>query len=63
MNVDGKMDELLRYRKEMEDRDMEIYEKLIDYANGRNRLTKLESMLLGIAIEQQKKIMTLQVHS
>jgi hypothetical protein len=56
------MDDLLRYRKEMEERDMEIYEKLIDYANGRNRLTKLESMLLGIAIEQQKKLMTLQVH-
>lgn len=56
------MDDLLRYRKEMEERDMEIYEKLIDYANGRNRLTKLESMLLGIAIEQQRKLIALQVN-
>jgi hypothetical protein len=57
-----KMDDLLRYRDELESRDMEIFEKLMDYANGRNRLTKLESMLLRIAIEQQKKIETLQVH-
>lgn len=57
-----KMDELLRFRDELEGRNKEIYEKLIDYANGRNTLTALESMLLAIAIEQQKKIERLQVH-
>jgi len=57
-----RMDELLRFRDELEGRNREIYEKLIDYANGRNTLTALESMLLGIAIEQQKKIEKLQVH-
>ncbi|MBU0532026.1 hypothetical protein KKB44_00885 [Candidatus Micrarchaeota archaeon] len=54
-----KMDLLLRYRNELEGRDKEIFDKLIDYAHGRNSLTALESMLLRIAIEQQKR---LQVH-
>ncbi|MBD3210253.1 hypothetical protein GF318_02625 [Candidatus Micrarchaeota archaeon] len=60
--MEEKMDELLRYREELEGGEREMFEKLIDYANGRNRLTALESMLLSIAIKQQKRIENLQVH-
>ena len=57
-----KMDILLRYRDELNGVNREIFEKLIDYANGRNTLTALESMLLTVAIEQQKKIERLQIY-
>lgn len=58
-----KMDELLQYRDRLEERDKEVFDKLISYAKGNTEsLTSLESMLLAMVIEQQKKIAQLRVH-
>ena len=62
MEFEEKMSALFPYREEMADEERKIFDKMIDYANGRTEgLTQLESMLLGMLIEQQKKIQMLKV--
>ena len=66
----GKLSSLLDYREALERKDRIVFDRLMSNARGHvmacgkastSNLTILESLLLTIAIEQQKKIeMTLQ---
>ena len=62
-DVREKFDSLVRYRDALPDGDREVFDRLVQYAQGHvdacakaNSLTVLESMLLTMLLEQQKTI-------
>ena len=62
-NIQNRMEVLLQYRDVLHGTDREIFDKLIEYANGQtNNLTTLESLLISLVIEQQKRIQEMRVH-
>ena len=67
--VEDTMNSLLDYRDALGDDDKEVFDKLVDFAKNRvvacakaKELTLLETMLLAMLIEQQKRIEQMQVH-
>ena len=61
--AEEKADSLLRYRNGLADGDRLVFDRLVTYAREHvgacaqaGNLTLFESMLLGMVIEQQKKI-------
>ncbi|MBU1166319.1 hypothetical protein KKF81_05175 [Candidatus Micrarchaeota archaeon] len=68
--LEEKMNSLVEYRNALRGTDKEIFDRLVHYAKGHvmacgkaSNLTILESMLLAIVIEQQKKIEMIGVHA
>ncbi|MGV8085170.1 MAG: hypothetical protein ACP5N9_02860 [Candidatus Bilamarchaeum sp.] len=63
MELNEKISSLVDYRSALHEEDQMIFDRLMNYAKDHvvpcvkaNKLTILESMLLGILIEQQKVI-------
>ena len=61
--IKAKVDSLLEYREALPAQDQAVFDRLVDYAKGHvvacakaSKLSVLESMLLAIVIEQQKRI-------
>ena len=63
MELNEQISSLVDYRSALQEEDQMVFDRLMSYAKDHvvpcvkaNRLTLLESMLLGILIEQQKVI-------
>lgn len=67
--IEETMESLLDYRDALGEDDRKVFDKLVDFAKSRvkacakaKELTLLETMLLAMLIEQQKRIEQMQVH-